>query len=1214
MLTKSQISALYVALLGRAPDGNGLEYWYKNAANTTTENMATAMFNAAVENGQIADADDYETLINDVYNNILGREPDQKGHDYWLKELQNPESPVKPGTFVAAVYNAAKAEHPDDFAVLDAKAEAGVKVAEKIKSDDVNGDGKVDDADLKVFKDAVAQVKTKDDIAKAEEIANKYAPLNVEITSDKTSYEGNEGADTFKADLLDFKDGTTIDGKGGVDTLELSMNADITDATTIKNVENINFTGYGDRTIDMTNITGVKQFTTKNSTGKVNLKNVTETTVGFGFEGSNKNDIEADYKAGTLTGNSDKLNVSLNNAKDVELDVDSGFESFTITNKGDSSTKTLTVPGIDTIILKGDGSVNFAHDLDVKTFNASNFSGVVYTGKDNDNDGLAQNNIEGDDDGTSVLLGSGNDQIGFIDQADAKKSNTIKLGAGNDSLNVTTDKGYTYIFAEDGDDTVAIDDVDANDLVDLGAGNDTLTLTGDSTLVARGVENLTVKSATVDINSADSALKVNLVAEDDDSNLTITNLTAGSTVEVNAKKNTTNDVEILKVTYKNVEDKATIKVNTTVTAGANTDDMTIENVKNLTLDFAKAVNLDSTDDGTTTPDGELILNDKVETLTIKAADNFKVDAIKNSGTAAGLTTLTINGDKAVTTGDITDEDKLTTLKATAKDALSIGKLANVDKLKTIELTGKSVSLEQVGDNKSAETTTPDDLTATITAENGNVTFTHIGKDDEAAVYADKVSSFTVKAEKGSILVSDQHNDDDTNILLKAEDKDGIEVNLTAKTNIGDNQDDDGDGYGKTAGDDAATIANTKGNIDLTVAGKATASLIVKAGDGDTDYTNDTKGIVNLTATNTGGGAFDVYNDSTIDDEKTSTLNLGDAATNKINILKVHGIVNKLKINGGDGNDTVCFADPGNFANFKTATIDLGKGTNTLNVNGLDLQYAPDGTNLGTDNGVVANFSSDSITVEGTDGSSKEDDVKVESGVVKLYDATGDDENASNTDQRVVEKSWTIDTEGVTNFVGTAKADYIVANATGMTIDGGAGDDIITLGAGDDKVVFSGLDGSGNFTNGSDTISTFQTGDKYDFSSSLTGGAIANSTTAGGTITLASASDLQASGTSIGVAKNKVYIAEVTNKADVDSVGDLVSALTDGGVMDAVDVATSAHVYLIVGGADDDTTHYIYEINNDDTAAVVSSEVLLAGTVTTDITDGLDGLTTSNFVF
>ena len=52
----------------------------------------------------------------------------------------------------------------------------------------------------------------------------------------------------------------------------------------------------------------------------------------------------------------------------------------------------------------------------------------------------------------------------------------------------------------------------------------------------------------------------------------------------------------------------------------------------------------------------------------------------------------------------------------------------------------------------------------------------------------------------------------------------------------------------------------------------------------------------------------------------------------------------------------------------------------------------------------------------------------------------------------------------------------------------------------------------------------------------------------------------------------------------------------------------------MSGADDDTIQYIYGIDNNSTATISSSEVALLGTVTTDITNGIQGLLVDNFIF
>ena len=199
-------------------------------------------------------------------------------------------------------------------------------------------------------------------------------------------------------------------------------------------------------------------------------------------------------------------------------------------------------------------------------------------------------------------------------------------------------------------------------------------------------------------------------------------------------------------------------------------------------------------------------------------------------------------------------------------------------------------------------------------------------------------------------------------------------------------------------------------------------------------------------------------------------------------------------------------------------------------------------------------------------------------------------------------------DGADAIVGGAGNDTINGGAGNDTLTGGTGNDAYTLGAGTDTVVFTAS------SNGSDTVADFTTSDVLNVSAYLTGGALLNTTGAGGTITLATVAALAASGTPIAVADNKGYIAEVAAEATIDSVADIVTALADGGVMDAVDVTASATAVLIVGGADDDTTFYVYVIANDGTAAVTAGEVQLIGTITSNITNGVDGLLTSNFTF
>ena len=92
-LTQSHISALYIALFGRASEGAGNKFWL-NAANTQNLSMAdiaNAMLNtnAAKEYfGGSLNTD--EKFINHIYENVLGKGAgiDKEGKAFWINKLK----------------------------------------------------------------------------------------------------------------------------------------------------------------------------------------------------------------------------------------------------------------------------------------------------------------------------------------------------------------------------------------------------------------------------------------------------------------------------------------------------------------------------------------------------------------------------------------------------------------------------------------------------------------------------------------------------------------------------------------------------------------------------------------------------------------------------------------------------------------------------------------------------------------------------------------------------------------------------------------------------------------------------------------------------------------------------------------------------------------------------------------------------------------------
>ena len=146
------------------------------------------------------------------------------------------------------------------------------------------------------------------------------------------------------------------------------------------------------------------------------------------------------------------------------------------------------------------------------SIDASTMTGAIVGKTINATTGLSTEGFTGATGGTTLKLGSAADVIKFTDATTAStKSNTIKLGAGDDTADIVTGgSGATYVFGEAGDDTVQINGIASTDLVDLGAGTDTLIADGtNASAILRGVENVTVNAgATLSVSSADSALAV----------------------------------------------------------------------------------------------------------------------------------------------------------------------------------------------------------------------------------------------------------------------------------------------------------------------------------------------------------------------------------------------------------------------------------------------------------------------------------------------------------------------------------------------------------------------------------------------------------------------------------------------------------------------------------------------------------------------------------
>ena len=85
------LTQVYNAAFKRLPDPNGLRYWIDNFSSGKDDERAVASsFLASTEFKERYGEDvSNASYVNTLYINVLGRDYDQAGYDYWLSNLNN---------------------------------------------------------------------------------------------------------------------------------------------------------------------------------------------------------------------------------------------------------------------------------------------------------------------------------------------------------------------------------------------------------------------------------------------------------------------------------------------------------------------------------------------------------------------------------------------------------------------------------------------------------------------------------------------------------------------------------------------------------------------------------------------------------------------------------------------------------------------------------------------------------------------------------------------------------------------------------------------------------------------------------------------------------------------------------------------------------------------------------------------------------------------
>jgi hypothetical protein len=101
-----KLSDLYLAYFGRAPNTTGLSYWFKElySGSMTFADIATSFSQQPEYQSTYPAGSSSSDFVSAIYQNLFNRAPAQKGHDYWVAEL---DRGLPKELFILAVINAA---------------------------------------------------------------------------------------------------------------------------------------------------------------------------------------------------------------------------------------------------------------------------------------------------------------------------------------------------------------------------------------------------------------------------------------------------------------------------------------------------------------------------------------------------------------------------------------------------------------------------------------------------------------------------------------------------------------------------------------------------------------------------------------------------------------------------------------------------------------------------------------------------------------------------------------------------------------------------------------------------------------------------------------------------------------------------------------------------------------------------------------------------
>ena len=525
-LSTTQVNAAYVALLGRAAEGNA-NAWAANSADTKTLANAILSVDSKFENNP-EQAKTNEDFVDALYQQVLGRTADADGKAFWASALANGTSRDE---LKASFLAAAKANNEDLTTFYNANEQFLSNVYSALLNRGVDNSG------LEFWMNLL-----QNGVSRAEVVASIIEAINANPASeDYAIYNAKMGvANAVTAAFAGPKAGLNAEqSKALNDQLVAIMNSvtspDVkaTDESIKAAIDNT-VGSYGKEAAPLTfkavtenmeayELGNAESTTAQTFKGTINLQNADKSTI------SNKATLNTSNFSDTLvvdvipsTG-STAFDYTGNASQVKTFAEQAGIKNLTI-NNGTANIENLDSKGISgnlkiTGAANVSGSVTEALQyLEVNTGGNANATATIainanlkeYLGKGSGKDILTVSGASATVE--KINTGAGDDELNItgtsgsgnaIDISNA----TINLGAGNDTLHVRyANLSGANIDLGAGNDTIDIASIlDPNYLkgttIDGGAGRDTLVVSGDISdsgdFTLKNVEVLEASGATV---------------------------------------------------------------------------------------------------------------------------------------------------------------------------------------------------------------------------------------------------------------------------------------------------------------------------------------------------------------------------------------------------------------------------------------------------------------------------------------------------------------------------------------------------------------------------------------------------------------------------------------------------------------------------------------------------------------------------------------------